>query len=112
MSTESQSSAFGGGNDPDTTGATLPPYEDRRESAEVDGPSQSTKDDAKVAGATGPVEDPEMKGPEPAETERGATASPADEQPAGEMTQTESSDPGVGPAHVPGTPRGEDLSES
>ena len=101
-----------GGDAPDTGGRALPPYEGRRESAEVDGSAESTKDGAKVGGATGPVEDPEMKGPEPSETARGATANPADEQPAGETPQNEDSDPGVGPAHVPGTPRGEDLSES
>ena len=107
MSTES----FVGGDDPDTEGRTLPPYEGRRETADIDPQDESTKDGAKIAGATGLVEDPEMKAPEPADTERGATGSPADEQPADQMPETEDSDPGVGPAHVPGTPRGEDLSK-
>ena len=58
------------------------------------------------------VADPSAKAPDPAETERGATASPADEQPADQMAETEASDPGVGPAHYPGTTRGDDLSDS
>ncbi|MCW2804918.1 MAG: hypothetical protein QOF52_3183 [Propionibacteriaceae bacterium] len=53
-----------GDNDPDTEGSAVPPYEGRRETADVDPPSESYSDDARVAGATGPV------------------ASPADEQPA------------------------------
>ena len=100
-----------GGDDPDTEGRTIPPYEGRRETADVDPQDESTKDGAKVAGATSLVEDPQMKAPDPADTERGATASPADEQPADQMPESEESDPGVGPTHVPGTPRGEDLSE-
>jgi hypothetical protein len=74
--------------------------------------TESFQDDAKVGGATEPVEDPEMKAPDPDETARGATASPADEQPADQMPETEASDPGVGPAHVPGTTRGEDVGDS
>ena len=107
MSTESHV----GGDDPDTEGRAVPPYEGRRESADVDDQSESVKDGAKVGGATGPVSDPDPKAPEPAETERGAVASPADEQPADQMPESEDSDAGVGPAHVAGTPRGEDRSE-
>ena len=98
-----------GANDPDTEGRTVPPYEGRRGTADVDPQEKSTKDDAKTAGATGPVDDPEMKAPDPAGTARGAVASPADEQPADQMPESETSDPGVGPAHVPGTSRGEDY---
>jgi hypothetical protein len=107
MSTESHV----GGSDPDTTGRAVPPYEGRRETADVDPQDESTKDGAKVAGATGPVEDDQFKAADPAATERGAVASPADEQPADQMPESEESDPGVGPAHVAGTSRGEDLSE-
>jgi hypothetical protein len=67
----------------DTTGKAVPPYEGRRESADVDSQPESTKDGVKVGGATGPVEDDEMKAPDPADTPRGATGSPSDEQPAG-----------------------------
>jgi hypothetical protein len=93
-------------------GSTVPPYEGRREDADIDPQEESRKDEARVGGATGPVADPSPKAPEPAETERGATASPADEQPADQMSEVEDSDPGVGPAHTPGTPRGEDLGDS
>jgi hypothetical protein len=107
MSTDS----YVGGNDPDTQGRAVPPYEGRRETADVDSQEKSTKDDAKTAGATGPITDPEMKASDPGDTARGGVASPADEQPAGQMPESETSDPGVGPAHVPGTSRGEDLSK-
>jgi len=106
MSTESHT----GGSDPDTEGRTLPPYEGRRETSDVDN-SKSEKQGAKTAGATGPVRDEEMKAPDPADTARGRQASPSDEQPADQMSESETSDPGVGPAHFSGTQRDEDLSE-
>jgi hypothetical protein len=90
MSTES----FSGGSDPDTEDRTLPPYEGRRETADVGDQSNSEK-----AGA-----------PDPADTARGRQASPAVEQPADQMSESETSDPGVGPAHFSGTQRGEDPS--
>lgn len=99
--------------EPDTTGSTVPPYEGRRESADVDGQEESTKEGAKTAGATGLVEDDEFKAPEPSETERGATASPADEQPAQdtEDTAVKGDDlSATGPAHETGVGRGEDKS--
>jgi hypothetical protein len=107
MSTESHVD----GNDPDPAGRAVPPYEGRRETADVDPQEESTEQGAKVGGATGPVEDDEPKAPNPDFTEGGAIASPADEQPADQMPESEESDPGVGPAHVAGTSRGEDLSE-
>lgn len=97
-----------GGDDPDTTGSTLPPYDGRREAADVDGPEDSETDGAKVGGATGPVADDEMKADEPADTDRGAVASPADEQPASESTDTDLEPDMTGPSHVKGTPRAED----
>lgn len=98
-----------GGDDPDTEGKTVPPYDGRREGADVDGPEQTTKDGARTAGATGPLEgDDEMKADEPADTERGAVASPADEQPAEESTTTDTDPDMTGPAHTPGTGRAED----
>jgi hypothetical protein len=77
MSTESHT----GGSDPDTKGRTVPPYEGRRESADLDDQSKTEKEGAKTAGATGPVRDDEMKAPDPDDTQRGRHASPADEQP-------------------------------
>lgn len=92
----------------DTEGTTLPPYEGRRESADVDDQDETSKEGAKVGGATGPVEDEDAKAADPASTEGGATGSPADEQPAHEAPETDQDDDGVGPAHEPGTGRAED----
>lgn len=102
-------SGFNVNEDPDMTGKTVPPYEGRRESADVD-QDGSVKDGAKTAGATGPIEDDQMKAQEPAETERGAVASPADEQPGSESPTTDTHIDMTGPAHVPGETRGEDQS--
>jgi hypothetical protein len=99
-----------GGSDPDTSGRAVPPYEGRRESADVDPAEESTKDDAKVAGATGPVEDAQPKAADFIAPQESAVASPADEQPADEMPESEESDPGVDASHVAGTSRGEDRS--
>ncbi len=91
------------GGDIDTSGSTLPPYEGRSSGSDF---PEGTQPEA--AGG-----DPSAEGgrtsPDPAQTPGGATASPADEQPAAEATETVESDPGVGPAHVAGTNRGEDL---
>jgi hypothetical protein len=90
-------------------GPAVPPYEGRRESADIDDADQGRRDGANVGGATGPVESAEPKAPEPADTPRGAVASPADEQPAAESGgDAPAEEEGVGPAHTPGTPRGED----
>ncbi len=94
----------------DTEDKTLPPYEGRKEAADVAGKEESTKEGAKVGGASRPVEDDDMKAPEPADTPRGATGSPADEQPASEMPETDRDDDAVGPAHTEGTGRAEDKS--
>jgi hypothetical protein len=63
-----------------------------------------------VGGATGPVESSARKAPEPADTPGGATASPADEQPAENTPDDEPGEASVGPAHHAGTTRGEDVS--
>jgi len=94
-------------------GSAIPPYDGRRESADIDtDDSKLHRDGVNVSAATGPVEtDDELKSPDPAETERGAVASPADER---EAADTPSEDPGpaaTGPAHYEGTPRGEDMSD-
>jgi hypothetical protein len=88
---------------------TLPPYEGRRETADVDGEEKLRRDGADVGGATGPVESDEQKAPEPADTPRGAVASPATEIPAEDSPDGESEEETVGPAHHPGTTRGEDV---
>lgn len=92
----------------DTDGKTVPPYEGRRESADVDGQDESTRDGAKVGGATGPVADDQPKAADPDDTPGGATGSPSDEQPAAEMPETDLDDDRTGPAHESGTGRAED----
>lgn len=92
----------------DPAGKTVPPYEGRRQSADVGGSEESVREGAKVGGATGPVEDADSKAPEPADTPGGATGSPSQEQPAAEVSETDLNDDMVGPAHQAGTPRAED----
>jgi hypothetical protein len=97
--------------DPGTTdfeGKAVPPYEGRRESADVDDEEKLRRDGANVGGATGPVESDRRKASRPADTSRGAVASPADEQPASDMPGSDPGPASVGPAHHPGTTRGED----
>ena len=96
--------------DPDTTGSTVPPYDDRKESADVDDAEESVKDGARTGGATGPVEGEGGGVDDPASTPRGEHASPADEQPAAESTDTDTDpDMTTGPSHEPGTERAEDV---
>jgi hypothetical protein len=92
-------------------GSAVPPYEGRRESADVDDEEKLHRDGADVGAATGPVESAERKAPDPAATPRGAVASPADEQPAAESGGPDPGEASVGPAHHAGTTRGEDVSE-
>jgi hypothetical protein len=96
------------GDGVDTEGKAVPPYEGRRETADVDGPEKASRDGAAVGGATGPVEDDRLRAPAPGETPRGATGSPSDEQPASEMPETDLDDDRAGPAHEAGTGRAED----
>jgi hypothetical protein len=91
-------------------GGLVPPYEGRRETADVDdeGPPDA---DVNVGAATGPVRaDPGLTSEEPADTPGGAHASPAEEQPADQAAETEPDEGGVDlTAHTPGVPRGEEL---
>jgi hypothetical protein len=96
--------------DADTTGSTVPPYEGRRESADVEGQEKSTRGGARTGGATGPVDDSDAKAPDPADTPRGEHASPADEQPAEESTDTDLDPDMTGPSHEAGVGRAEDQS--
>jgi hypothetical protein len=95
----------------DPTGRPMPPYDDRRQSADVDGGDELRKDGANVGGATGPVESDEMKATPKEDTPRGAAASPGDEQPASEMPETDLDHDSVGPDHYTGTGRGENRTE-
>ncbi len=92
---------------PQDTGAAVPPYEGRKESASSD--DETYKDGARTGGAGAPTTDSDMKAPEPADTPGGATTSPADEQPAEQMSETEESEGSTSRAsHDAGTGRAED----
>lgn len=84
----------------------VPPYEGRQTTAK---PDDGAEDDgsARTGGAVKPVTDTEHQSASPASTPGGATTSPADEQPAAQMPESDRDDGGVGPAHTPGTGRGE-----
>lgn len=95
-------------------GGPVPPYAGRKESADIE-PADETgeavgihEDDANVAGGRRPMESDRMKAPTPSETPGGEHAAPGDEQPAADSGGDEPSEPGTGPAHASGTPRGED----
>lgn len=80
----------------------------RKQSADIADSSAGHVGGANVGGAARPVADPECKAPAPGDTPGGATASPGDEQPASQASETESDDAAVvGPAHVPGVGRAE-----
>jgi len=89
-------------------GGLVPPYDGRKESMDSAQPQGTMRDGVRIGGATGAVEDDDFKAKDPAETPGGRTASPGDEQPAGEMPDGTSAEQGVDlTAHVPGTPTGE-----
>jgi hypothetical protein len=83
----------------------VPPYEGRQTSAKPE-----TGDDAggaREGGAVKPTSDADYKAPSPQETPGGATASPAEEQPAAGMPETDRGDDMTGPAHMSGVEPGE-----
>lgn len=85
---------------PQDTGAAMPPYEGRQTSAKPIG-AEGGEATAK------PVESSSYKAPAPESTPGGATASPADEQPAAEQPETDRGYDTTGPAHTAGTAKGE-----
>ena len=85
---------------PQATAPAVPPYEGRQTEAKPIGQDG-------VEGGVKPVESPSYKAPAPESTPGGATASPGDEQPAGEQSETDLGDDQVGPAHTAGTGQGE-----
>ncbi|OBG28664.1 hypothetical protein A5764_02180 [Mycobacterium sp. 852002-51057_SCH5723018] len=101
MSDPTASDTYGGTGElpPQDTGSAVPPYEGRQESAA--GGSEG------AGGATGPAADSSFKSASPSDTPGGRSQSPADEQPASEMPESDRDDDSVGPAHVEGTGRGE-----
>jgi hypothetical protein len=84
----------------------IPPYEGRKTSA--DSGDNTDMGGANVGGATAPTTDPDYKSPPPGDTAGGATTSPADEQPASHMPESDRDDDAVGPAHTAGTGQAED----
>jgi len=101
VSDPSASDTYGGTGElpPQDTGSAIPPYEGRQESAATD--TQGT------GGAAAPATNPDYKSASPSSTPGGASQSPADEQPASEMPESDRDDDQVGPAHVAGTRPGE-----
>lgn len=104
------------GNHPSETdepGGLVPPYEGRKESADVESADSSGeaagvhKEGANVAGGQRPKESNAMKAPNPADTPGGEHAAPGDEQPAAESGGNEPAEESTGPARTSGTPRGE-----
>jgi hypothetical protein len=99
-------------------GATGPVTDDTRPASPPgsSGSPRRPEDQAPVAGtapgSSGSPRRPEdqasVAGTAPEATPGGATGSPADEQPAEQVTATDLDDDRVGPAHQAGTPRGED----
>lgn len=87
-------------------GGVTPPYDGRKEKADVD--ESDSPEGAVLEGATGPATTSSgLTSPKPEDTPGGRTASPADEQPAEQTPDGPSVEEGSGPAHMPGTPRGE-----
>lgn len=87
----------------------IPPYEGRQTSAErIASSSAGEGTGANTAGAVHPVSDSKFKAPDPDDTPGGATASPADEQPASQAPETEAADEGVEGGHQSGVRRAED----
>ncbi len=92
---------------PDDAKPAVPPYEGRKEAADV-GDDSTAAAGARTGGATRPTTDPDYKSPPPGETAGGETASPAQEQPASQTSEANRDDDAVGPAHTSGTGRAED----
>ena len=109
-------SGYNSNENPDPAGSAVPPYEGRRTQADIEGADvedadATTREGARVGGATGPVADDEPKASPPEETPGGPVASPGTESGAGTQ-EASGEEAATGPAHVPGTARGEDRPES
>ncbi|MCU1613367.1 MAG: hypothetical protein JWO98_907 [Frankiales bacterium] len=90
-----------------TSEPRVPPYGDRKQSADDVEPGSTERQGADVGGArrhrTSDAADVDDPG--------GRTSSPAEEQPAGSVDGAGEEDPGVGPAHTGGVTRGEEQRE-
>ncbi|MFC8934302.1 hypothetical protein ACFT1A_19680 [Rhodococcus sp. NPDC057135] len=95
--------------EPTASEPAVPPYEGRQEAAKKSAFKEAESSGGPNTGGAGkPVVDSELKARPAEETPGGRTASPADEQPAAETTESASSESGVGPAHQTGVGRSED----
>lgn len=94
----------GGDQEP---GGVVPPYEGRRESADID-EGGTHRDGANVGGATHPRTSDGKSDQAAFDAQGGRQWSPSDETPAGDGSGRPQEDPGQGPDHYPGTGRGED----
>jgi hypothetical protein len=97
------------GSDPGY-GSAVPPYEGRKESADVaskEDDDDTVKQGVEVGGAVRPRETEGMNSPDPDDTPRGEHASPADEEPAEESGGDDPGPASTGPSHYSGVPKGE-----
>lgn len=90
-------------------GGLVPPYDDRQKTGTVEEGSPVVREGADVGGA-GQVRETrdEMTSPDPSDTPGGRVTSPSDDEQPATPGGEPAPDPGVGPAHTSGTPRGED----
>lgn len=106
-------STTSGNPDPNTEldeeGRAVPPYEGRQAGQTVQGSDATQESGAAVGGARGPAESDGPTRSAPESTERGATASPGDEQPADEAGGDDPGEAATGPSHTPGSTRAEDA---
>ena len=84
----------------------VPPYEGRQTSAKPAAAGTGSAG-AETGGAVKPTEESGYKSAAPGQTPGGATASPAEEHPASQTSETDRGDDMVGPGHMPGTGRAE-----
>src|SRR4051794_4046084 len=92
-------------------GAAIPPYEGRTTSAATENAADEP-DERRQRFATEGAGMRSSGSTDPDATPGGRTPSPADEGPAEQvLPQRPQEDPGVGPAHAPGSTRGEDVGE-
>jgi hypothetical protein len=90
---------------PNAVEPEIPPYEGRKTRADT---GSGEAEGARTGGATAPVTDPDYKSPPPGQSPGGATASPADEQPAAQGSESDTADDRTGPSHTGGVHRAED----
>lgn len=89
-----------------TRDADVPPPAGRKQEGDPVEPGSTERQGADVGGAR------RHRISDPIDADAGGgTTSPAEERPAGEVDGSGQEDPGTGPSHVEGVPRGEDQRE-